>query len=236
VKEIDFLPEWYKSGRRRKNNYRVQYVILGVLFFVLLGIDVCMMNKANKLQNDFLQLQSKAQQSVTVSQEYSRLENVLKSVKAKANLLNRINSHIRTSQVLAELSYLVDEGILLGNVVFDSEDIGDQASKRNKAAGRIIRLSGSNNTSDENEHLRPVRFKVIINGLASESSKVADLVCKLEESPYFFQVIPSYSRNIELKVGDRNSSQKYKVSEFEISCYLANYNRQGDQKKNKGRV
>ena len=235
MKEIDFLPEWYKSGRRRKNNYRVQYAILGVLCFVLLSIDLCMMNKKDKLQKDFLQLQSKAQQSVTVSQEYSRLENVLKIVKSKAILLNRIDSHIRTSQVLAELSYLVDEGILLGNVVFDSEEFSDQASESNKTAGRIIRLSASNNRSDENEHLRPVRFKVIIKGLASESSKVADLVCKLEESPYFFQVIPSYSRNVELKTGDRNSSQKYKVSEFEISCYLANYNRQGDQK-NKGRV
>ena len=70
------------------------------------------------------------------------------------------------------------------------------------------------------------------------------MICNLEESPYFFQVKPSYTRSAhietniktllnsqeELRKGlltnvGNNTGYKEKiiVSEFEISCYLANY-------------
>jgi hypothetical protein len=35
MKEIDFLPEWYKNGRRRRMRYRTQYAVLGCIFVVM---------------------------------------------------------------------------------------------------------------------------------------------------------------------------------------------------------
>ena len=81
-----------------------------------------------------------------------------------------------------------------------------------------------------------VRFKVVINGVATDASDVAALVCKLEESLYFCDVTPLYSRNKQLqrKVNSASRPQtmerstlqsrdSLRVSEFEISCYLKNY-------------
>ena len=75
--------------------------------------------------------------------------------------------------------------------------------------------------------LGQVRFKITVGGLAANASDVANLIVKLEESPYFCLVYPAYSRSKRMPVP--GSSNKYRnVSEFEIACYLANY-RQGTE-------
>ena len=88
-----------------------------------------------------------------------------------------------------------------------------------------------------------VRFKVTIAGVGADASDVAALVSRLEESPYFRQVVLSFSRNIkvgnpsvmslrdvdvlksplETEGGDVVTGGKLQVSEFQINCYLGNY-------------
>ncbi len=36
MKEIDFLPEWYKSDKRRMASYRTQCVVLGGIFAIMM--------------------------------------------------------------------------------------------------------------------------------------------------------------------------------------------------------
>ena len=87
---------------------------------------------------------------------------------------------------------------------------------------------------------------MVIAGVAADASDVATLMCKLEDSPYFFQVVLSFSRgdakikienasyrkeitdgqgNLENKdrVRDTAARSEIQVNEFEINCYLANY-------------
>jgi hypothetical protein len=68
-----------------------------------------------------------------------------------------------------------------------------------------------------------VKFKVVINGVAADASDVAELVCRLEDSPYFCLVYPSFSRNKKMTVTKRPAREDFQVTEFEIGCYLANY-------------
>ena len=35
MREIDFLPDWYKNGRKRRTSYRRQYIAVGCIFAVL---------------------------------------------------------------------------------------------------------------------------------------------------------------------------------------------------------
>jgi len=53
------------------------------------------------------------------------------------------------------------------------------------------------------------------------------LICRLEDSPYFQLVYPSFSRNRNIKTGTNLAGENYPASEFEISCYLANYRQEG---------
>jgi hypothetical protein len=90
--------------------------------------------------------------------------------------------------------------------------------------------------------LGDVRFKVVIGGVAADASDVAALICSLEDSPYFYQVVPSFSRTAVItqtgnssfhsKINNENSkgivqqnkgNNQIQISEFEISSYLANY-------------
>jgi hypothetical protein len=80
----------------------------------------------------------------------------------------------------------------------------------------------------------------LLGGVAVDSGEVAELVCRLEDSPYFCLVCPSFSRNRGFKTGnnsERNNPNSkngvsagegnFQTSEFEIGCYLANYRQQG---------
>lgn len=72
-----------------------------------------------------------------------------------------------------------------------------------------------------------VRFKVVINGVAEDASNVAQLICDLENSPYFCLIYPSFSRNAEVKTTSSSDGKQLQVTEFEVSCYIANYREEG---------
>ena len=86
----------------------------------------------------------------------------------------------------------------------------------------VLRLARSK-AGAETVFFGDVRFKVVFRGIAAQAGDVAGLICKLEDSPYFFHVIPSFSRNRQLGAKGSDSAGGYQVSEFEIGCYLANY-------------
>ena len=79
--------------------------------------------------------------------------------------------------------------------------------------------------------------------MAADATDVAALVSRLEESPYFRYVVPSFSRNMQIERQSTTSLRDpdilrptletasragamggtLRVSEFQINCYLGNY-------------
>lgn len=224
MREIDLLPKWYKSGRQRQTVYRVQYAVLGVIFLIMMVwnfVSACAISKAEaQLDRDKVG-QSQLQ---AVSDKFTEIENKVSECKHKASLINDIDSRIDVSDVLAELSFLIDKNIVLSNVHFKAENFPDSFN----VAKSVRAVSGINSThrTGWTKFSGKVRFKVIIKGLASDSSDVAELICRLEKSAYFCQVYPMFSQNSRMEAAA--GSSRNKVSEFEISCYLANYILQDD--------
>ncbi len=135
--------------------------------------------------------------------------------------MEEMDSKVDVASVLAEMSYLIDDNIVLGKVEFDAEKFVDAQSPN--ASGRTntaARAAGRNVAGKGELSIGDVRFKVVISGVATHAGERAELICKLEESPYFCMVYPSFSRNRKMKVG---TGKNFQVSKFEISCYLANY-------------
>jgi hypothetical protein len=70
-----------------------------------------------------------------------------------------------------------------------------------------------------------------LTGVAAHPADVPDLVCKLEASPYFQRVQPSFYGSTRVPGGTRpapgpqegGAVKTQGVTEFEIVCYLANY-------------
>jgi hypothetical protein len=156
------------------------------------------------------------------SREFAKIKSQVAELQKKAKSIEEIDSKIDVANVLAELSFLIDEKIVLGNVEFKAEKFTDkQQGKANP--GSAVRVARAELGGKGAQSLSDVRFKIVINGMAADAGDVAKLICKLEDSPYFCQVIPSFSRNKKIKVGTSSAKEDLQVTEFEISCYLANY-------------
>ena len=217
MKEIDFLPEWYKSGRKREVGYRTQIIGMGGVLVIMIVWNVVTahsISKARAIVERNISMQAEAE---SVSLEFAKIKSEMAEWQKKLKSMEEMDSRIDVPGVLAEMSYLIDDNIVLSQVEFDAERFEDKASRQ---TNNVIRVAGGSLLGRGKLPLGDVRFKVLIKGVATDASDIAELICRLEESPYFCLVYPSFSRNRKMKVGPEKNLT---VSEFEISCYLANY-------------
>ncbi len=248
MKEIDFLPEWYKSGMRRQVNYRVQYIILSGVFAVMMVWNFVTANSISEARAKYMEMETKQSQSGNVSAKLQDFIKEITELHEKEILLNSTGSKIIVSNVLAEISYLVDERIVLSRVELISEKIPDkQNNEKVSQSSSVVRPAGLLPGNNTDIQLGDVRFRVLITGAAANGSDVAALLCKLEDSPYFSQVNLAYSRDAQVKIGNNSPvnpqednvkippiSQKgniktednIRINEFEINCFLSNYRQQ----------
>jgi hypothetical protein len=114
----------------------------------------------------------------------------------------------------------------LSKVEFVAEKFEDGSERKSNSSTAIKAIAGKSSGKDA-PPLGNVRFKVLMGGVALNAGDVAVLICKLEDSPYFSQVIPLFTRNREMKTSANLEGEKFQMSEFEISCNLANYRQEG---------
>jgi hypothetical protein len=221
MKEIDFLPEWYKSGRQRQVNYRAQVIGLGGVFVIMIVWSLIATHSISKAKADVEQRKAVQAEAENVSREFARIKSEVTGLQKKVKSMEEMDSKIDVASVLAEMSFLINDNIVLSKVEFDSERFVDaQQGKTSRHTANAARVAGGNFVGKGALPLGDVRFKVVISGVAAGAGDIAELIGKLEESPYFCLVSPSFSRNRKMKVG---TGENFQVSEFEISCYLANY-------------
>ena len=248
MKEIDFIPEWYKRGRRRQLSYRTQYVALGGMFVVMMAWSLASFRSLSKATAELVQMAPRQSQAQSVSRELKNAQNRLSDLQKKTRVIEEIASKIDVASVLAEMSFLIDEKVVLSKVEFTAQKF-DATAQREPGGASVVRVA-SDGLAGKQAPLGKVRFQIVINGVASDPSDVAKLTRRLEDSPYFCLVRPSFSRsktidaaggstaNSDIKAAKTSgqiksaaepTAKKYQVSEFEISCYLANY-RQDENK------
>jgi len=240
MKEIDFLPEWYKSDKRRTASYRTQCVVLGGIFAIMMVWNYFATGSISRAEAEIARISAGIAGAQGATHRYGQFKGQISEMQKKAATIEDIDSRIDVASVLAELSYLVSRPAVLSSVELTAEKFMDAASGgRSKRGGGLVRAVRGKSNEQAGLPLGDVKFKVVIRGIAPDSSDVAALICKLEDSAYFFQVVPSYSRDMQIKVGtkgsqrssdievsDRRPAVDIRASEFEISCYLANYRRQ----------
>ncbi|UCF00059.1 MAG: hypothetical protein JSV82_03055 [Planctomycetota bacterium] len=239
MKEIDLLPSWYKSGRRRRVSYRTQYAALGGIFVVILVWNFVAGYSISKATTELAEAETKIISAESSSNEFAKIESELAQLKKKTTILNDIDSKIDVASVLGEISFLIDKHVVLSKVELKAGRIANSKTGQNSSSA--VRVAGGYVGGKDAVPLGDVRFKVVISGVASDASDVAGLICKLEESPYFCQVIPQFSRSRKTKTGPSHIGEDFEISEFEISCELANYRateslfNEGTEKREAGR-
>ena len=225
MKDIDLLPECYKNSRRKEVGLRGQYIIIGAMLvfmafwsFMTGGSVSRAQAKLSKQLPDKVKAESIIHKTRQVRQQIEQLE-------SKVGLLNEIDSGLNIPNVISELSFVVNRNIVLSEVTFVSQKPKEIRQGQSQTSG--IRVASRSSGGQDNVPLGNVQFKITIKGIAADTSDVGELVHNLEQSEYFCSVSLLYSRNRRFSSGTRGSQDEKQVSEFEISCYLANYVKDG---------
>jgi hypothetical protein len=232
MKDIDFLPEWYKEGRRRRLHMRRQYVVLAVFFLVMVTYNTLATHRISKASAELNRLEDRRFWAEGILYEYDAVSEQLSARQAKVATVQQADARIDVAAVLAEISYVIGDGVVLKRLDFISEPLAsdEKTTDRPEAA---VRTAPSSRASTTTGSLGPVRFRLALAGIAVDSAEVGALVCRLEDSLYFQQVRPLNTIQIGTSGTESPSARRDAIpskdrasvsgTEFEITCYLANY-------------
>jgi len=218
MKEIDFLPEWYVSGKRQQVRFRIQYIALGGLLAIMLAWDLAAGRSVSRMQAELAMLKPPSQ-VVAQAQQFSQLTAQAAALEERAEQIGRLDSRIDLASVIGELSFLVEKGVVLSEVLLTAEQF-KAGGAGSPSTGSTVRPAGSAVAGRDRFAVGSVRFRVLLKGVAASADKVAGLVVRLEDSPYFRDVTAS-CRNKGLRTTEGDTSLD--VSEFEVTSFLANY-------------
>ncbi len=229
MKELDFLPEWYKDDKRRQVGMHRQYVALVVVFLLMISFNATAIHRAGKAAAEGARLENQRMGAEAVVNEFNVLTRQLNDLKGRAGLIEQIDSRVDMAALMAELSHLISDTITLRKMEVQMEPFTQSPGK-----GAVVRLAGGPANAEKATPLGRARFRIVLAGVATHPAAVADLVCRLEASAYFQRVHPSFYGSAKGAVGAKatlgpqgGGSPKVQSAsewtEFEITCYLANY-------------
>ena len=220
MKEINLIPQWYQESKKHRSRCYIQYIAIAAAFILVVLICVAAEAYVAAGKSRLGNLEKEYEAYRDTSNEYEKMRARINELKKKTSIINQIDAKMDITCVLGEISFLLDDALIIKKIEITSEPFAGETKKAagNSSGLRVANQYGNSSKTCEGN----IKFKISLNGIASQAGKVADLICKLEESPYFFQAAPSFSRNITVSSG-RQGQPEYYAAEFEISCYLANF-------------
>jgi hypothetical protein len=236
MKEIDFLPEWYKEGRRQRVHMRRQYAVLVIAFIAMVSYNATSTHRITRANAELARLEGKRVEAQSAFDEFNTVTQNLNKVREKANLIERIDSKIKMAAVLAEMSHILGETVVLSKVEFTGEPFAGDKGPRTDNTG--VRVADGRSDASGETLVGNVRFRIILTGVAVSPADVAALVSRLDDSSYFHQVHASFWRSGKVQVSTRRAQaapkpetnavsagqpESLEVTEFEVVCYVANY-------------
>jgi len=212
MKEIDFIPQWYRDRQKQRVGYHTQYVVIICIFAAIVLWSFATCYSVSKAKAQINRIQASLAENADLAAECNQLTTILNRLREKAQILDKLNHQTSIANVIGELSFLVPENIIISKIDIGLERFTEGVVSANKSHVRLLRrnadAAGAMPAAD-------TRFKVVIAGIAAGVEDVAGLISRLEDSSYCCQVVPGFSRAAKVK--------DFMVTEFEISCYLANY-------------
>jgi len=214
MKEIDFIPEWYKADQVRKRRYARQYTIIAVTFAVMMVWSFVVGGHVKHVSADVEGIQAAFDKGRDKVYQTQLLQSEIAEMKQKADVFDTITSRTKTTAILGELAYLVQENIVLNRLSLTNEPI-EEFKKETPVSGAVVQIGASKEPQNTVVPETPSRVKVTISGIAARPADAAALIAALEQADYFQQVALIFSRPKEFMKKD--------VTEFEICCYVADY-------------
>ena len=188
----------------------MQFVVAAGLFAVMMTWSFAA-GYSNSIVSGHVEMMQRSLDSHrNISAKYDHYNQVYSLLEERAGRLDRLDPKISITGILAELSYIATDSIMLTDLNLNSEIYKSQTDTA-RAAG--VRLSSPQSGEKIAMPAPEVRYKLTVDGIASKASSVTDLISEMEKSDYFCLVVPGLLEHRK----DDDSTR------FEISCYIANY-------------
>jgi hypothetical protein len=214
MKEIDFIPEWYKANQNRKKSYHRQYVMLACLFVLLMVWSFVVGEYIDQLRAEVEDIQLVFEKGKEKVNQALSLEAEIALLQQQSQLLETTAPRTDISPILAELSWLIRDNIVLSRLSLKNEPFEYTNSKASTAPG-VVHVGSA--PQDKNAvSAQATRIKITLTGIAARAADAAELISHLEDSDYFEQVSPVYTKAAKVKGRD--------ITEFEIRMFVADYN------------
>ena len=217
MKEIDFIPEWYKAGRERKRRYVRQYTLLAVMFTLMLGWGFIINGHIAHVNAEVQEVQTSFEKRQLQAQKALDVETRIAKMRQQKTLLDTIETRTPITAIIGELSYLIGENVILTELSLENQPIEQSNINGNTTSAVVVRASELQKKDKQDEVIpsSPSCCKVVLTGIAARPADAALLIAHLEQAEYFNHVSLVYSKPKKVKDKD--------VTEFGISCMVADY-------------
>ena len=213
MKELDFLPQWYRADRIRKQRRRRYCVLFGLMAGLVGFWSFIAGQSVGGLKAQTQEMAAALEQGQQVIQTAMEMDAQIALLSRQAEMLASLTPRTTVSAALGELSALACENVVFSRVTLTLEPIAEAVKPAADSAG-VVRLAAKSDAASPLP-AAPQRMRVTLTGIAAGGAEVARLIESLERSAYFENVAPSFSRS--KKINDRVAT------EFEITCTVADY-------------
>jgi hypothetical protein len=216
MKEIDFIPEWYKADRKRKQRYVRQYTWIGIVLAVMMVWSFIAGRHVERLHAEVDDIQIAFERGKTRVEQAQELQRQIADMKEKMQMLSVIAPRTPVSSLIGEVSYLAGSNIILSRLSFQNEPFQEDRPQGTLPSTAVVQVAASGKPGQAAAIPNtPSRTRVVLNGIAATPADAAALISVLEQTDYFEQVAPVFTRAKKVKDTE--------VTEFEIRCYVADY-------------
>jgi len=180
MKEIDFVPQWYRSSQRRRNDLAVRVACLCMLVAAMVAWSIRNLAVVQMAEADTAALQESYRSQGALQDQHAALQRRLQQLEGRRALLRALRGGVRAEQVLAELSHLMPEAMALTNVTLRQHD----------------RLEFKNSQGGAQRDRGSLRGLMEVEGLAASHGHVGSFLAALERSPCFRGLEMKYSKPV----------------------------------------
>ena len=211
--ELDFIPSWYHEKRQRRNWYVRRYMVIAVITGLWIVGNLFSGRFISKAYADLGVLRETYEKGLRNVIQVRHLQERLSVLNRQSQILHQLRPRTPVSPVLAELSRCIGGRVVLTELSLVQTPLEARSASSQKTPAAQAKPAGSPKNDWRTGADTVLRIRLV--GFAVDGAEVASLICRLEESEYFTEVIPVYSKN-QTRFGTS-------AAEFEIQCVLADF-------------
>ena len=192
MKEIDFLPQWYKQSKRHQSRVQRQYAVLGVIFLMMVIWNSMALRSINEADAQLVLVQPQRAQAERIGEQFRWTQRRWDRQSQWLKQVEQLDTQLDVAAVLMELSHLIGPQIEVEDMTVVAQTVQEVATRASLSC-------------------EPVVYRCSLQGTSETPEAVGQVINAMESSDRFQRVRFRYSPDPETKT----------LTHYELWCDLA---------------